>query len=276
VSWHFSQAMEEAFSAVSSADFTQFAPLKSMITPVVCSWPVKKTDASQPFLFGTTCEHLMVGRGVGWWISSLAASRAKMSVSLAPGGGLMEKEAACGKSNCESWAKLSPDSYSWKIRPRSHTVVSMKSSSTWPRWGIMRFGECWEQSMPGHLTKEKGSGFWPTPLHSEARQGLQIRRPGKKGSQISLSTAVKMYPTPTVQDAKNNGAQSQQERNMRPLNAVVGGSLNPPWVEWLMGFPGGWTDLAVSVTHKFQQWLKLHGIYYAPAPDSLAKALPRD
>jgi hypothetical protein len=71
-----------------------------------------------------------------------------------------------------------------------------------------------------------------------------------------------MLPTPTVQDAKNNGAQAQQERNMRPLNAVIGGSLNPEWVEWLMGWPGGWTDLAASVTDKFRLWCDSHGISY--------------
>ena len=25
-----------------------------------------------------------------------------------------------------------------------------------------------------------------------------------------------------------------------------GGQLNPTWVEWLMGFPLGWTDLSAS------------------------------
>jgi len=158
---------------------------------------------------------------------------------------------------------------------------------------MMRDGECWEQSMPEHLTEGNESGLWPTPIHSEARQGLQIRRPGKKGKQQSLTTAVRiwptprassggpdfaklersktgmrlptavaLYPTPTVQDAKNNGAQAQQERNMRPLNAVIGGSLNPEWVEWLMGWPGGWTDLAASGTDKFQQWFSSHGKFY--------------
>jgi hypothetical protein len=53
-----------------------------------------------------------------------------------------------------------------------------------------------------------------------------------------------MYPTPTTQDAANNGSPSQSERNTPPLNAVVGGTLNPDWVEWLMGWPVGWTDTA--------------------------------
>jgi site-specific DNA-cytosine methylase len=62
---------------------------------------------------------------------------------------------------------------------------------------------------------------------------------------------ARMWPTPTTQDAANDGGPSQFERNSLPLNAAVktttsppaGGSLNPTWVEWLMGFPLGWTDL---------------------------------
>jgi hypothetical protein len=57
-----------------------------------------------------------------------------------------------------------------------------------------------------------------------------------------------MYPTPTVQDASNNGGPSQYERNSLPLNAVAGGALNPTWVEWLMGFPLEWTALDASET----------------------------
>jgi DNA (cytosine-5)-methyltransferase 1 len=30
----------------------------------------------------------------------------------------------------------------------------------------------------------------------------------------------------------------------KAVKAIEGtGSLNPTWVEWLMGFPDGWTDL---------------------------------
>ena len=62
--------------------------------------------------------------------------------------------------------------------------------------------------------------------------------------QKGLTQVVEIFlPTPTTQDAKNNGGQSQMERNSLPINAVAGGKLNPEWVEWLMGYPVGWTDL---------------------------------
>jgi hypothetical protein len=32
----------------------------------------------------------------------------------------------------------------------------------------------------------------------------------------------------------------------------IGGSLNPMWVEWLMGFPLEWTVLDASATQSFR------------------------
>ena len=37
------------------------------------------------------------------------------------------------------------------------------------------------------------------------------------------------------------------------------GQLNPPWVEWLMGWPTGWTDLKPLAMDKFQEWWQQHG-----------------
>lgn len=58
-----------------------------------------------------------------------------------------------------------------------------------------------------------------------------------------------MWPTPTSRDYKDCG--DSIINGMIPVNGLLGravgppresGSLNPPWVEWLMGFPIGWTD----------------------------------
>jgi len=76
---------------------------------------------------------------------------------------------------------------------------------------------------------------------------------------MNLRTAVQRFPTPTVNDSKNNNPPSQALRNTPPLNVVVGGRLNPMWVEWLMGWPLGWTDLRASATDRFRQWCASHG-----------------
>ena len=77
---------------------------------------------------------------------------------------------------------------------------------------------------------------------------------------MNLRTAVQRFPTPTVNDSKNNNPPSQALRNTPPLNVVVGGRLNPMWVEWLLGWPLGWTDSHVSATDRFRQWCASHGV----------------
>ena len=97
--------------------------------------------------------------------------------------------------------------------------------------------------------------FWPTPTVC----GNYNRKGASATSGDGLATAVRMWPTPTVQDSKNNGAPSQMVRNTKPLNAEVGGALNPMWVEWLMGWPLGWTDLKPLVTDKSLNAQQRHG-----------------
>ena len=63
---------------------------------------------------------------------------------------------------------------------------------------------------------------------------------------------VKSWPTPRRTDYKNGrgktGNRTEEARKKAgwTLPETVGrGQLNPTWVEWLMGFPLGWTDLDV-------------------------------
>lgn len=84
---------------------------------------------------------------------------------------------------------------------------------------------------------------------------LQISRGG-----ADLQTTVAMYPTPTTGAGMCGGtgnfnqlkaleaAGQITEEERRSMAAGNGGQLNPTWVEWLMGFPIGWTDLNASET----------------------------
>jgi hypothetical protein len=49
-----------------------------------------------------------------------------------------------------------------------------------------------------------------------------------------------------IADLYSDGTISDEER--KAMQAGNGGKLNPTWVEWLMGFPTGWTDLEDSET----------------------------
>jgi hypothetical protein len=40
--------------------------------------------------------------------------------------------------------------------------------------------------------------------------------------------------------------------------ASDGGQLNPEWVEWLMGWPIGWTELKPLEMDKFREWQQQH------------------
>ena len=75
-----------------------------------------------------------------------------------------------------------------------------------------------------------------------------LKRPSGQPIQIRLQDQVReprLCPTPTARDWKDAGPNSNYEkmRQKGRLAGTAGGSLNPTWVEWLMGYPKGWTDL---------------------------------
>ena len=93
-------------------------------------------------------------------------------------------------------------------------------------------------SMPD--TSETGSGLLHTP-----------------------TATAKLWPTPTATDykgaPKNRFMGSEKYRgNLREAvrSDHHSGQLNPTWVEWLMGFPIGHTDLSPSETQSFRKSLR--------------------
>ncbi len=111
--------------------------------------------------------------------------------------------------------------------------------------------------------EEEVAAFWPTP-HGMPKRG-QHRRPGPSGNELGRAVNEReRLPTPTVGDSRSarNATANRHDPNSKHhsgttlTDAVVpktGGGLNPTWVEWLMGFPLGWTDLAPSETPSFHR-----------------------
>ena len=69
---------------------------------------------------------------------------------------------------------------------------------------------------------------------------------------LTLTGVAQLWPTPRASDGSKGirtpeGAARVRERRRHyglDLQTAVGsGQLNPEWVEWLMGYPIGWTEL---------------------------------
>lgn len=99
----------------------------------------------------------------------------------------------------------------------------------------------------GHkvLTLSGKAKLFPTPTASEAEHGSPSSTYGNGSAR--LTGAAMMYPTPRAQSA-NGQADPPNRQGGADLQSMAGGQLNPTWVEWLMGYPLGWTELNASET----------------------------
>ena len=97
---------------------------------------------------------------------------------------------------------------------------------------------------------QEGQSLWPTPTARDCKgvnsmeHLTQPKTPGNNHHVRQLANAVKLFTTPCAADAQG----SHGGNNHRSLRTDIAGQLNPTWVEWLMGFPPGWTDLNASGT----------------------------
>ena len=124
-----------------------------------------------------------------------------------------------------------------KIRPSLGTLA---------RNGLVATATATANQLAPSMMKHKGvRNLLPTPRASDADKGGR----GELRSQVNKGRPRGMLPTPDARDWKDNGPLGDPSAHQQTLGrAVIGGPLNPTWVEWLMGFPSGWTDLDASVT----------------------------
>lgn len=203
------------------------APSSGQSPQEMSSLPDKMTESSNHSQSGTMCKPSMESHGVGWWMSSLAASRAKTSAQPETAPVSTVKEVECGSTWHGSLAKWDRDSRSWKTRELSLFGGLETFSGTWPNWGIMLHGESFRVETLEHDTSVKGSGSWPTPLAD------------------CSTTVMRGKPTPiAIADSKNG-------KNLRW----------PTW-EHLMGWPIGWVSKGALAMDRFQQWQRTHGEHF--------------
>lgn len=152
--------------------------------------------------------------------------------------------ATCGPQRQMSFAVFDRDSSAWKTSQASLFLDTLEQSSvTWPRWGLMHDGECWEVTTLEPPSVENESGYLPTPRASVGTHGICWKR------------------------AKNGEHRSQIEDYLAWLSLNHGGqvirglTVNADFQDWLMAFPSAWTDLRPLEMDKFQAWYDSHSPY---------------
>jgi hypothetical protein len=238
MSWLFSQALVEEYLGDISLDGEQSVQSNGKpIQQAYCALD-KMTKFSRLSRFGMMFKPLTESLGKELLMSYLEGFHAKTYRQQAKEQALMEKGQECGSKWHASFAKFDQNMFMWKI-PQYSLLEDLESySQTWPKWGSMLNGECWERQPLVEITKEKEFGLWPTPVTSD----YAARRPSKGWRGTS--------DLPSVAWTRNGGKENPEKPPLK---------LNALWVEWMMGWPVGWTDLKPLEMDKYQEWQQSHG-----------------
>ena len=198
--------------------------------------------------------------------SSPAGSHVRTLASLESGLASRVRDLVYGRNIGDLLASYDHDSSSLRTCQASLVSGAETYSETLPRSGMMLAGNVYQRVPLALPTDVTGSGLLPTPEASNTK-AVALRSGGRKPRNflaplrstptasehtgpghkaqggMNLRTAV-MVATPTSRDWRSGKASPETlAKNSRPLSEQVGGSLNPTWVEWLMGYPLGWTVL---------------------------------
>jgi hypothetical protein len=300
MSWHFSLALEAAFSAASSSAGAPSAPWNSAPIAPKSSCSARMTGTCHRSPSGMMFVPSTDVRGAELLTWYLAGFPVQTSAPPAEAPASPESSPAYGWRWPGSSARYDRATRSWRTRQCSLLEGSDVYSETWPRWGSMRDGELCLLKTPVLFTYERGSGLLPTPTANEggynqspsphaavrptlstmARRNL-IRIPtprandAEKRGQIDaenprngLAGFVRRLPTPRASDGEKCSSLSQKRqmdgRKADSLPEITrretgSGLLNPTWVEWLMGWPLGWTALEPLEMDRYREWFSWHG-----------------
>jgi hypothetical protein len=202
------------------------------------SRPGSKTATSMTLPSGEeTSENLTVSPGVESWILSLQAHH--VPVSRSPATALEARMTEiCSRKRSDYLTRYDRHMQSWKMSQVSFSEIDPTFgtfSADFPRSGFMNAdGTLYRLKMPKPRTNGPAGGAspdWPMPTPWEQQESIQSctdRREREKGKGrngngfgIPLDMAARMWATPRVDDSKNNGSPSQQERHGPALNVQV-------------------------------------------------------
>ena len=163
----------------------------------------------------------------------------------------------CGHPLAKLSTSSSLDTPFWKMSQALLVVdISETFYQTWQKSGIMQNGCVYPLPKSEQSTKENGSGLWATPntldgLKPKSAKSLEreatVTRIGRSKPANLRDQVGNMgnWPTPSAVTNHNCGRLDEWGgcNNKFRKTKLGSGDLNPDWVEWLMGWPIGWSDL---------------------------------
>ncbi len=236
MSWHFLQAEGEASWPVSCLDGAPDALLRLMPGQGVFCSTDNATESLSNSRFGMTSEHLMAANGEIISTSSQQDSHAKTFQFAEKAQESTASALACGQKRRESFAKYDRESHCWKTRQCSLFGDSSESLRTWPEWGCMQDGACFELPALVHVISDQDFTWLLTPTAN--------------------SWKAWTFRNPHSLIRKNHADGNLQEQLMRLYQRMT----TPKCQEILMMWPEGWTDSKPLGMDGFRSWLQEHSL----------------
>lgn len=236
--------------------FSQESEVSQLLCDIGCtpSPIVKTTDTLRPccclvcgaagyleLQSGTMCERC----GASTWrtISTLFTvdSRARISALQVLARAWLGSARACSYTSRALRKRSALLSSFWKTSRRFGQEDLAWSATSWPAWGTISGGRLFQPKRLEPRTNVKGGlPLLPTPTASEA------------GSRSSHNRTWSSTYANLHNFVMGKGKQDPSWKRWPAQKVQAGGQLNPPWVEWLMAYPIGWTELEPWAT----QWYR--------------------
>jgi hypothetical protein len=135
-----------------------------------------------------------------------------------------------------------------------------------PRWDHRASpGYVRKKPVPNLMAQIQERALLPTPMARDYKDSTNMAHTSPKGRSRKdhLIVAAQYWPTPQAEDNRDRGNLSMpaiqrrlakgKQLMLSMVVSEVSGALNPTWVEWLMGFPLGWTDCEHLATRSYRK-----------------------
>ena len=252
MSYTYLQDQGEESLAGCFSDIAQFAPLNLKKMLETSSFKDNEKEHCLGSLSGTMFAHLTESHGKELQTLCVVDSRAKTLVQQdLEKEYSKEQEADCGQKWHGSFTKWNQDLFLWKTHQLSLLTGSESFSGTWPQWGMMHDGECWELTIQDFHTIAEGHGLLPTVVKNEgmAFLGGPIRSSETWKDTTRLSHRL-------IGLWKNFACREMNGRIRKRI------ACHPTFAEWMMNWPEMWSGTQELEMDKFQAWLHLHSKPY--------------